>query len=249
MLGRELGRAVLAQEAHGEMAVVGRALRLLVAGGRLPFARQVVELIPVDARRLADQQFGGALQPPVLHLLGPEGRDADLADPDRQARSRPGSRRSWRPVVERPQVPVERKAVHRDARRDGRARPCAARFCTKVGSIGDMPPSTRGRMRVLGPDRLAGQARSSRRTRPSRDRSPGPNGTCCSARSRSSRLRSSDVSPAPDRRRRRTAPRSPARQRNTSVSGWSRMLETRRCAAWRPSRPRSAPTSWSGRRV
>jgi hypothetical protein len=32
--------------------------------------------------RLADQQLGGALEAPRLHLLGAEGADADLRHPD-----------------------------------------------------------------------------------------------------------------------------------------------------------------------
>ena len=50
LLDRGLRRAVLAQEAHGEVAVVGGALGLLVARRRFPGLGQVVEAVPVDAR-------------------------------------------------------------------------------------------------------------------------------------------------------------------------------------------------------
>src|SRR4051812_29322572 len=90
-LGRELAkdvggglrRAVLAQDAHVEVPIIGGALRLLVPGRRLPFLWQVVEAVPMDAWRLAGQKLSGLAQPPFLHLLGTEGRDPDLGDPDR----------------------------------------------------------------------------------------------------------------------------------------------------------------------
>ena len=68
----ELRRAVLAQQPHVEVPVIGRAFRLLVARRCLPRARQVVEAVPVDARRAAGEQRGGALEAPRLHLFGAE---------------------------------------------------------------------------------------------------------------------------------------------------------------------------------
>ena len=49
-----------------------------------PRPRQIVEAVPVNARRPADQQFGGALQTPGLDLFRAKRGDADFGDPDRQ---------------------------------------------------------------------------------------------------------------------------------------------------------------------
>src|SRR3546814_8491753 len=70
--------------------------------------------VPVDARHPPDQQFGGAVEAEDLHFLRAEGADADLRHPDRLVgRHRLDLRDPGRPVVERPEVPVEREAVHR----------------------------------------------------------------------------------------------------------------------------------------
>src|SRR5437773_12280969 len=52
---RPLRRAVLAQQPHVEMPVIGRTLRLLVAGRRRPSLRQIVEAVPVNPRGAAEQ--------------------------------------------------------------------------------------------------------------------------------------------------------------------------------------------------
>jgi hypothetical protein len=68
----------------------------------------------VDARRAADQQFSRAIEAPGLDLLGAEARHADLRDPDRTIGHGPDLLNLCRPFVDRPQVPIERKPVHRD---------------------------------------------------------------------------------------------------------------------------------------
>src|SRR3954464_6135415 len=75
--------AILAQEAHVEVPVIGRALGLLMPRRRWPGLRQVEQGIPVDARHPPDQQFGGAAQSELLHLLGPEAGGAAFRYPDR----------------------------------------------------------------------------------------------------------------------------------------------------------------------
>src|SRR5437868_9533280 len=50
-LGRELGGSVLAQQTHGEMPIISGAFGLLMAGRRRPCAWQVVEAVPMNARR------------------------------------------------------------------------------------------------------------------------------------------------------------------------------------------------------
>src|SRR6185437_12401390 len=67
---RRLRRAVLAQQAHVEVPVVGGPFGLAVAGGRGPRARQVIETVPVDALGAAVQQLRGALEAELLHLVG-----------------------------------------------------------------------------------------------------------------------------------------------------------------------------------
>ena len=68
----------------------------------------------MDDRRPPDQQLGGTLEPEHLDLLGAEGRDADLGDPDRQVGDGLDLLQLGRPLIELPVVPVEREAVHRD---------------------------------------------------------------------------------------------------------------------------------------
>ena len=71
------------KEAHREMAVIGRAFRLLVPRRRRPGTRQIVQAVPMNPRRAPDQQLGGTLQAPALHLFGAEARSADLRYPYR----------------------------------------------------------------------------------------------------------------------------------------------------------------------
>jgi hypothetical protein len=62
--------------------------------------------------RLADEQLGGALQAESLDLLGAEGADADFRHPDRLVGDGADLVDLGRPVVDGPQVPVQREAVH-----------------------------------------------------------------------------------------------------------------------------------------
>src|SRR5688572_11471406 len=57
LVRRRLWRAVLAQQPHVEVPVIGRALRLLVAGGGAPGLRQVVKAVPMDALDPAGEQL------------------------------------------------------------------------------------------------------------------------------------------------------------------------------------------------
>ena len=204
----------------------------------------------MDARRPAGQQLGGAAQAPFLHLLGAEGGDADLGDPDRQMRRPRGSCRSW---------PATRRSSSGSSRAGSRApRP------RRASSSTPWPSSSADEIRVdrrhaaeharqarrLGRDRLAGEPRHAREHRPVRVVLEIP-----------MRL---VVGLVPDHRRfdHRRAPsaargidravaviraRSTRRQMNTSSSGLALDREARRCAASPPSRPGSAPTSWWGR--
>src|SRR5687767_9943246 len=83
-----LRRPVLPQQPHVEMAVIGGSLGLAMPRCRSPGARQIAKAVPMDARCAAFEQLGGAIEAPGLYLLGPEGGDADLGDPDRQVRHR-----------------------------------------------------------------------------------------------------------------------------------------------------------------
>ena len=151
--GGGLRRAVLAQDAHVEMPVIGGALGLAVPGRRLPGARQVIEAVPMDPRRLADEKLGRPFQSPDLDLLGAEGRDADLADPDRQVGDGADLVDLRRPFVDLPQVPVEREAVHGD-RVDVVEHPLV-RHVADEGGIDRRHAAEHARKRgVLGPDRL-----------------------------------------------------------------------------------------------
>src|SRR4051812_5745619 len=67
-----LWRAIFPQQPHVEMPVVGGAFSFLVPGRRLPGGGQVVEAVPVDPRRAANQELGGARQAPSLDLFSTE---------------------------------------------------------------------------------------------------------------------------------------------------------------------------------
>jgi hypothetical protein len=67
----------------------------------------------VDPRCPADQQLRRPLEAEHLHLLGAEGRDADLGHPDRQVGHGTDLVELGRPVLELPVIPVEWKAVDR----------------------------------------------------------------------------------------------------------------------------------------
>ena len=112
---RGLGAAVGADQAHVEVAVVTRPLRLAVPRLRAPFLRQVEQRIPVDVRHPPEQQLRGAFEAEDLHLVRPEAADADLGRPDRLV----GHHRFdlgdlVGPGMDRPEVPVEWEAVDGD---------------------------------------------------------------------------------------------------------------------------------------
>src|SRR4051812_27634585 len=88
MRRRDFWRPVFTQQPHMEMAVVRGTLRLLVPRCGGPGARQVVKAVPMDARRAADQEFGGAIEAPGLNLLGAKTRNADFRNPDREVSGR-----------------------------------------------------------------------------------------------------------------------------------------------------------------
>src|SRR5437773_10920368 len=111
---RPFRRAVFPQEPHVEMPVIRGSLRLLVAGRRGPGLWQIEQAVPMDARHAVNQQFGGAVKTEFLHLLGTKARRADLGHPDWQIGHGSDLVDLLRPSVDRPQIPVERKAVHRD---------------------------------------------------------------------------------------------------------------------------------------
>src|SRR5579883_1362414 len=99
---RGLRRAVLAQQSHVEVPVVGGSFRLAMARGGRPGARQIVEAVPVDALGSAAQQLRGALEAEFLHFVGAEGGHADLGDPHRERGDRADFRDLRRPFVDVP---------------------------------------------------------------------------------------------------------------------------------------------------
>src|SRR5215203_4998959 len=114
MLRGKLRCSVLAQHAHGKMAVVGGALCFSMARRRRPCARQVIEAVPVNARGAADEKLSGAVQSPALHLLCAETRNANLRYPHRQICNGLDFRKLCRPFVDLPKIPVKRKSMHGD---------------------------------------------------------------------------------------------------------------------------------------
>ena len=110
----------------------------------------------MDTGGVADQQFGRAFQSPFLHLLGPEGRDSDFADPDGQARDGADFLDLSRPFGQGPQVPIEGEPVHRYGFE--MAQDPHAFEMPHPGRIDRRHTTEHPRdRRVLGPDRLRGQ--------------------------------------------------------------------------------------------
>ncbi len=97
----------------------------------------------MDAWRPAAQQLGGAAQAPFLHLLRAEGGDADLGHPDRQDVT------AWMAAIL-----SGHSSMIQLFQSSGKPCTATASSCSstpwlastrmKSGSIGEMPPSTRG---------------------------------------------------------------------------------------------------------
>src|SRR5437870_13629006 len=98
-------RTVLADEPHVKMTIIGGALSFLMACRRGPRLGEIEEAVPMNALRSTDQQLGRASDAPLLHLFGPEGRNADLSHPDRQRRHGADLRDLCRPFIDAPQIP------------------------------------------------------------------------------------------------------------------------------------------------
>src|SRR5204862_7168719 len=70
---RSLRRAVLTQQPHVEMPVIGPALGLLVAGRRRPRLRTTIEARPVDGGGAGDPPSGGPTRAEFPHPVRAEG--------------------------------------------------------------------------------------------------------------------------------------------------------------------------------
>src|SRR5947207_3085797 len=79
----QLRRPVFAQQTHVKVPVVRGALRLLMARGRGPSLRQIVQAVPMDAWADARQKARRSCHAPSLHLLGAKGGNPHLSHPDR----------------------------------------------------------------------------------------------------------------------------------------------------------------------
>ncbi len=154
-----LGRAVLAQQAHVEVPVVGGALGLAMARGRRPGARQVVEAVPVDPRHAARQQLGRAHAAPKSCTSSAPKVETPTSETQTGSRvtasisaslSGHSSSSQW--------FQSSGKPCTATASIGSRA-PCPCMFWMNKGSIGEMPPSTREQVRVLGRQGLAGEPR------------------------------------------------------------------------------------------
>src|SRR5438105_3122797 len=80
---RELGIAGLVHQTHVEVAVIGGALRLLMASRSFPRLWKIEQGIPVHHWDSAKKEFGRSFQPEQLDLFRAKARDAYLGHPDR----------------------------------------------------------------------------------------------------------------------------------------------------------------------
>ncbi len=67
----------------------------------------------MDAGRTADQQLGSPLQTEFLYLLRSEARRPNLGNPYGKTAGGGDLGKLRRPLVDHPEIPVERKPVHR----------------------------------------------------------------------------------------------------------------------------------------
>jgi hypothetical protein len=98
----------------------------------------------VDARRTPDEELRGPAEPELLDFLGAERGDTDLGDPDRQIHDRLDLAELVGPLLELPVVPVERGTRALPPASTPSSAPWAVISDRNCGSIGDIPPSTRG---------------------------------------------------------------------------------------------------------
>src|SRR5215212_5066562 len=81
---------------------------------RLPCRGKVVKTVPMDPWGPAGKKFCGPAHAPVLNFFSAERRYADLGHPDRQGHDGLNFGELVRPLIDLPQIPVEREAVHGD---------------------------------------------------------------------------------------------------------------------------------------
>src|SRR3954469_3250655 len=82
--------------------------------GRFPGGGEVIETVPMYPRSPACEQFCRAANAPVLNFFGAERGYADFCHPNRQRHERLNLGDLVRPLVDLPQIPVKRKAMHGD---------------------------------------------------------------------------------------------------------------------------------------
>src|SRR5690242_8674343 len=68
----------------------------------------------MDPRRTSDQEICGALKSPRLNFVGAERGYADLGHPDRHGYPLLNFGDLLRPLLDLPQIPVQRETMHRD---------------------------------------------------------------------------------------------------------------------------------------
>src|SRR5689334_12937848 len=94
-----------------KMPIVGGAFRLPMSCRRFPGRGQVVEAVPMDARCSSSQELCGPPNAPVLHFIGAERGYANLGHPDREGNDFLDFGKLFRPLIDFPEIPVERKAM------------------------------------------------------------------------------------------------------------------------------------------
>src|SRR5690606_17167779 len=91
-----------------------RPFRLAVTGRGAPRHGQIVKAIPLDAGGAATKKLCRPVEAPDLHFFRPETRHPDFTYPERQIGNGADFLQLLWPFTDLPQVPVERKAMHRD---------------------------------------------------------------------------------------------------------------------------------------
>src|SRR4051812_32087250 len=76
--------SIFANQAHVEVPVVRGAFRFAMPRRGGPSAGQIEQAVPMDSRRLSDQQFRHSAEAEILNLFRSESRSADFRNPNRQ---------------------------------------------------------------------------------------------------------------------------------------------------------------------
>jgi hypothetical protein len=102
----EFGRAILAQQPHVKVPVIGRPFRLAMSGRGRPGTGEVIQTVPVNPLRTPAQELSHPPQAELLNLLGAKGGGAYFGDPHGEIGHVLNFFEFVRPFIDIPMIPV-----------------------------------------------------------------------------------------------------------------------------------------------